>query len=148
MKGEWEGCLAYCSAKCMPGGYREGGDKDTEGQGPRDLGRGAREDKGGRADRGQDRAKGPGQREGAKEEALPRELLRNVLALAGGQRDREGGAGKRACHGGMKERAWGGNTKVPHHRASRPRCAGALDKAEHRGALPQGGPPPWVQCSA
>ena len=106
--------------------------------------------------RGQGRASrqktGQGQRaraeRGSKEGALPRELLRIVLALAGGQRDREGRAGKRACHGGMKERAWGGSTQVPHNRASRPQCAGALDKAEHHGALPQGGPPPWGQCSA
>ena len=87
---------------------------------------------------------------GGKEGALPRELLRIVLALAGGQRGREGRAGKRACHGGMKERAWGRSTKVPHNRASRPQCAGALDKAERRGALPQSGPPPKgaVSCVA
>ena len=59
-------------------------------------------------------------------------MLRHVLALAGGQRGREGRAGKRACHGGMKERAWGTSTKVPHNRASRPQYAGALDKAERR----------------
>ena len=71
---------------------------------------------------------------GGKEGALPRELLRIVLALAGGQRGREGRAGKRACHGGMKERAWGRSIKVPHNRAGRPQCAGALDKAERRGS--------------
>ena len=44
VRREWERCLAYCSAMCMQGGYSEDGDKETEGQGPRGLGRGARED--------------------------------------------------------------------------------------------------------
>ena len=61
--------------------------------------------------------------------------------LAGGQRGREGRAGQGACHGGTKERAWGGRSKVPHCRASRPQCPGALDKAGRRGALPRSGPP-------
>ena len=37
---------------------------------------------------------------------------------------------------------------MPHNRASRPQRAGALDKAERRGVLPQGSPPPKVQCAA
>ena len=36
---------------------------------------------------------------------------------------------------------------VPHNRASRPRRAGALGKAGCRGVLPQGSPPPKVQCA-
>ena len=79
---------------------------------------------------------GPGGRgrERGREGALPRELLRTVHALAGGQRDRDGGAEKR------------GNM-VPHNRASRPQRAGALGKAGCRGVLPQGSPPPKVQCA-
>ena len=86
--------------------------------------------------RGRASRQGAGQGQGArterggKERALPRELLRNVLALAGGRRGREGRAGTRACHGGMKGWAWGRSTKVPHCRASRPQYAGAPDKAE------------------
>ena len=57
-------------------------------------------------------------------------MLRNVLALAGGRRGREGRAGTRVCHSGMKGWAWGRSTKVPHCRASRPQYAGAPDKAE------------------
>ena len=53
-------------------------------------------------------------------------------ALAGGQRDREGGAEK-------------GVNRVPQTRASRPQRAGALGKAGCRGVLPQGSPPPKVQ---
>ena len=36
---------------------------------------------------------------------------------------------------------------VPHNRASRPHRAGALGKAGCRGVLPQGNPPPKVQCA-
>ena len=99
--------------------------------------------KGGTRGRGRASRQGAGQGQGAraerrgKEGALQRELPHIVHALAGGQRCREGRAGKRACHGGMKEQAWGRSTKVPHNRASRQQCAGALDKAERRGALPQ-----------
>ena len=57
-------------------------------------------------------------------------MLRNVLALAGGRRSREGRAGTRVCHSGMKGWAWGRSTKVPQCRASRPQYAGAPDKAE------------------
>ena len=53
VKREWERCHAYCSAMCMQGGYSEDGDKDTEGQGPRGLGKGAREDEGERTHEGQ-----------------------------------------------------------------------------------------------
>ena len=95
VKREWEGCLAYCSAKCMPGGYREDGDRETEGQGPRDQRRGAREDEKGQQTGGRTGPGGRG-RERGQEGALPRELLRIVLALAGGQRNREDRAGKRA----------------------------------------------------
>ena len=97
--------------------------------------------KGGARGRGRASRQGAGQGQGArverggKEGALQRELPHFVHALAGGQRGREGRAGKRACHGGMKERVWGKSTKVPHNRASRPQCAGALDKAERRGAV-------------
>ena len=99
--------------------------------------------KGGTRGRGRASRQGAGQGQGAraegrgKEGALQRELPHIVHALAGGQRGREGRAGKRACHGGMKEQAWGSSTKVPHNRASRQQCAGALDKAERCGALPQ-----------
>ena len=37
---------------------------------------------------------------------------------------------------------------VPHNRAGRPQRAGALGKAGCRGVLPQGSPPPKVQCAA
>ena len=37
---------------------------------------------------------------------------------------------------------------MPHNRASCPQRAGALDKAGRRGVLPQGSPPPKVQCAA
>ena len=50
---EWEGCLAHCSARCTPRGNQRRG----AGQGER-----------GRADRGRDRAKGPGHRGGAERE--------------------------------------------------------------------------------
>ena len=125
------------------------------GRGQRDRGPGTKgPGKGGKGGRGRASRQAAGQGQGAgaergdKEGALPRELLRIVLALAGGQRNRDGRAGKRACHGGMKERTWGRSKKVPHNRASRPQCAGALDKAGRRGALPQGSPPPKVQCRA
>ena len=36
---------------------------------------------------------------------------------------------------------------MPHNRASRPQRAGALGKAGCRGVLPQGNPPPKVQCA-
>ena len=52
------------------------------------------------------------------------------------------------CHGGMYERTKGRNKEVPHNRAGRPQRAGALDEAERRGVLPQGSPPPKVQCAA
>ena len=96
------------------------------------------------AGQGQGAGAGRGDREGA----LPRELLRIVLALAGGQRDRGGRAGKGACHSGLKEGTWGRSKKVPNNRAIRPQRAGALDKAGCRGVLPQGSPPPKVQCPA
>ena len=75
---------------------------------------------------------------------------------AKGQRwqGREGGvllAGQRmriVCHGGLKERSWDRGNKVPHNRASRLQRAGALDKAGRRGVLPQGSPPPKMQCAA
>ena len=87
------------------------------GRGQRDRGPGTKgPGKGGKGGRGRASRQGAGQGQGAgaerggKEGALPRELLRIVLALAGGQRNREGRAGKRACHGGMKERTWGRST--------------------------------------
>ena len=36
---------------------------------------------------------------------------------------------------------------MPHNQASRPQRAGALGKAGCRGVLPQGSPPPKVQCA-
>ena len=87
------------------------------GRGQRDTGPGTKEPgKGGKGGRGRASRQGAGQGQGAgaerggKEGALPRELLRVVLTLAGGQRSREGRVGRRACHGGVKERAWGRNT--------------------------------------
>ena len=90
---EWEGCLAHCSARCTPKGKREKGDREIGGRRPCNQGRGAGQGERGRADRGQDKATGPGHR-GGREGALPRELLRTVLALAGGQRVRDGRAEK------------------------------------------------------
>ena len=87
------------------------------GRGQRDRGPGTKgPGKGGEGGRGRASRQGAGQGQGAgierggKEGALPRELLRIVLALAGGQRNREGRAGRRECHGGMTERTWGGST--------------------------------------
>ena len=87
------------------------------GRGQRHRGPGTKgPEKGGKGGRGRASRQGAGQGQraraerGGKEGAVPRKLLRNVLALAGGQRSREGKAGKRACHGGTKERAWGRNT--------------------------------------
>ena len=125
------------------------------GRGQGDKGPGTQgHGKGGKGGRGRASRQGAGQGQGAgaetegREGALPRELLRIVLALAGGQRDGGGRAGKGACHGGMKEQTWGRSKKVPHIRASRPQRAGALDKPGRRGVLPQGSPPPKVQCPA
>ena len=87
------------------------------GRGQRDRGPGTKgPGKGGKGGRWRASRQGAGQgraaraERGGKEGALPREFLRIVLALAGGQRSREGRAGKRACHGGMKERALGRST--------------------------------------
>ena len=71
--------------------------------------------------RGRASRQGAGQGQGARAErggkkgALRRELPHIVHALAEGQRGREDRAGKKACHGGMKQRAWGRSTKVPHN---------------------------------
>ena len=122
----------------------EGGQGRTK-EGEQTGGKGGR----GRASRqGAGQGQGAGAERGGREGAPPRELLRIVLALSGGQRDGDGRVGKGACHGGMKERTWGRSKKVPHNRASRPQCAGALNKAGRRGVLPQGSPPPKVQCPA
>ena len=112
-----------------------GGVKGRRGQGHRGPGTQG-PGKGGKWGRGSVSRQGAGQGRGARTErggkgrALPREMLRNVLALAGGRRGREGRAGTRVCHSGMKGWAWGRSTKVPHCRASRPQYAGAPDKAE------------------
>ena len=93
-------------------GGRGQGDRGPGTKGPGKGGKGGR----GRASR---QGAGQGQEAGAeragREGALPRELLRIVLALAVGQRDGEGRAGKGACHGGMKERMWGRSKRVPHN---------------------------------
>ena len=92
------------------GGVKGGRGQRDRGPGTKGPGKGG---KGGRGRASKQRAEqgpGAGAERGGKEGALPRELLHIVLALAGGQRSREGGAGKRACHGGMKERAWGRST--------------------------------------
>ena len=126
-------------------GGRGQGNRGPGTQGPGKGGKGGR----GRASRqGAGQGQGAGAENGGREGALARELLRIVLALAGGQRDKDGRAGKGACHGGMKERTSGRSKKVPHNRASRPQCPGELDKAGRCGVLPQGSPPPKVQGSA
>ena len=123
------------------------GQRDT-GPGTQGPGKGSKEGPGRASRQRAGQGQGAGAERGGKEGALPRELLRIVLALAGGQRNRDGRAGKRACHGGMQELTWGRSKKVPHNRASRQQCAGAQDEAGRRGALPQGSPPPQVQCPA
>ena len=100
-------------------GGRGQGDRGPGTQGPRKGGKGGR---GSASRQGARQGQGAGAERGGREGALPRELLRIVLALAGGQRDRGGRARKGACHGGMKERTWGRSKKVPHNRASRPSC--------------------------
>ena len=52
------------------------------------------------------------------------------------------------CPGGLKERTRGMNQQVPHNRAGHPQRAGALDKLGGHSVLPQGSPPPKVQCAA
>ena len=112
-----------------------GGVKGRRGQGhwgpgTKGPGKGGKWGRGSVSRQGAGQGQGAGTERGGKGRALPREMLRNVLALAGGRRGREGMAGTRACHGGMKGWAWGRSTKVPHCRASRPQYAGAPDKAE------------------
>ena len=79
---------------------------------------------------------GPGGRgrEGGREGALPRELLRTVPALAGGQRVRDGRAEKGATWFPTTERA---------ARSAR----GHWARQGCRGVLPQSSPPPKVQCA-
>ena len=50
---EGKGEVPCCSAVCKQGGYSEDGDKETEGQGPRGLGKWAREGEGERTHEGQ-----------------------------------------------------------------------------------------------
>ena len=105
---------------------REAGDPATrdEGQGK------ARE---GEQTRGQDRARGPGQREGQRGSAASR--IAPHCARAGRRAE------------GPRRRGREGGNMVPHNRATRPQRAGALGKAGCRGVLPQGSPPPKVQCA-
>ena len=133
VKREWEGCLAHCSARCTPKGKREEGDREIGGRRPCNQGRGAGQGERGRADRGQDRARGPGQRGGQRGSAASRIAPHCARA-------------SRRAEGPRRQGREGGNM-VPHNRASRPQRAGALGKAGCRGVLPQGSPPPKVQCA-
>ena len=130
------------------GGVKGGRGHKDRGPGTQGPGKGSKGGRGRASGKGAGQGHGAGAERGGKEGALPRELLRMVLALAGGQGNRDGRAGKRACHGGMKERTWGRSKEVPHSRASCPQCARGQDEAGRRGALPQGSPPPHVQCPA
>ena len=129
---EWEGCLAHYPARCTPKGKREEGGREIGGRRPCNQGRGAGQGERGRADRGQDRARGPGQRGGQRGSAASR--IAPHCARAG-----------RRAEGPRWQGREGGNM-VSHNRASRPQRAGALGKAGCRGVLPQGSPPPKVQC--
>ena len=105
--GDYVWCSPWCPSLCpvcgRPRGTAGGGVQARAGR----VGKGGR----GRASRqGAGQGQGAGAERGGKEGVLPRELLRVVLTLAGGHRSREGRAGRRACHGGMKERAWSRNT--------------------------------------
>ena len=84
-------------------------------------------------------AKEPGQRERAKRERCHANCSALCSCWPEGRGAEKAGQGR--CHDGTKERAWGGSSKVPHRRASRPQCAVAMDKAGRRGALPRRGPP-------
>ena len=100
VKGEREGCHAYCSAKCMLGRLREDRDRETEGQGHWGLGRGATEDEGERAHKGQGWAREREQRGGAGREGC----LANCSAPCsrwpeGGGKEEEAREQKHAKHG-------------------------------------------------
>ena len=114
---------------------RERGRRGTElgGRRPCNQGRGAGRGERGRADRGQDSARGPGQRGGQTGSAASQIALHRARA-------------SRRAEGPRWQGREGGNM-VPHNRASRPQRAGALGKAGYRGVLPQGSPPPKVQCA-
>ena len=94
-----------------------------------------------------------GQRGGAASRIAPHRARAGRRAKGQRWQGRKGGvllAGQRTrivCNGGLKERSWDRGNKVPHNRASRPQRAGALDKAGRRGVLPQGSPPPKMQCA-
>ena len=113
------------------GEKREGGGEEG-GRRPSNQGRGAGQGERGRANRGQDRARGPGQREGQRGSAASR--IAPHCARAGRRAE------------GPRSRGREGGNMVPHNRASRPQRAGAPGKAGCRGVLPQGSPPPKVQC--
>ena len=83
---EWEGCLAYCSAKCMPGGVKGGRGQGDRGPGTQGPGKGGKGGRGRTSTQGAGLGQGAGAEGGSREGGLPRELLRTVLALAGGRR--------------------------------------------------------------
>ena len=100
------------------------------------------------------RGKEGGQRGSAASRIAPHRARAGRRAEGQRWQGREGGvllADQRmriVCHGGLKERTWDRSKKVPHNRESRPQRAGTLDKAGRRAVLPQGSPPPKVQCAA
>ena len=144
-------------------GARRGdrGRKGTEGQEARDP---ATRDEGqGKVREGEQtgggtgpggRGTGGGQRGSAASRIAPHRARAGRRAEGQRWQGREGGvllADQRmhiVCHGGLKGRTWDRGNKVPRNRASRPQRAGALDKVGRRGVLPQGSPPPKVQCAA
>ena len=130
---EWEGCLAHPSARCTPKGKRGEGDREIGGRRPCTQGRGAGQGERGRADRGQDKARGPGQRGGQSRSAASRIAPHCAPASRGAE--------------GPRWKGREGGNMVPHNRASRPQRAGALGRVGCRGVLPQGSPPPKVQCA-
>ena len=130
---EWEGCLAHCSAGCTPKGKREEGDREIGGRGPCNQGRGAGQGERGRAERGQDRARGSGQRGGQRGSAASR--IAPHCARASQRAE------------GPRWQGREGSNMVPHNRASRRQRAGSLRKMGCCGVLPQGSPTPKVQCA-
>ena len=114
------------------GGVKGGRGQRDRGPGTQGPWKGSKGERGRASRQGAGQGQGAGAERGGKEGALPRELLRIILALAGGQRNRDGRAGQRACHGGMKERTWQKQKGAP-----QPSESPAVRGGTRRGGAPQ-----------